>query len=738
MWTAKQDASLTGLGTADRYEPPADQRRLVGVLRWSSFAGFGLLASLSCGGGDGVGPNSPTVDLSGDWIFEETLSDPQYDITCSDVATVTVTQTGAALSANAYQLGSCEAPGVPSEQFEGAISLTGTVSGTDVNFRIEPCPYRGRVYGDPPDSAAGTITCRLQQQGVTLNLRGHWLVRQGGVPPAHGGVDSVPPEVSVTINGPTVIAAGDSLHVTEQGSDAFGVAWLGYQIDGPSGLRDSTKVAGFFGQSEFAVRAESAWVATPPTISFFARDVAGHLTTMPLTGLTVGFRPTLSATTAATAYFANDSFGVVVHAEDDQALARIGFRVLGIIGPGVEDSVAVSGKSVIDTLQPMVYPGDLTIEIFARDQIGLTALDTVQVVVAPNYLDAFGTVGDTIYGVGEAMSVTANADPGGGALAWLGWRLGGPIGLADSVPGTGSALITLSTTPAVQPGWLGTVPVIVFARSRAGGRIEDTISTLRIVQFTTHTLHSISIASDAGGMAFDVKRDRLYLAMPNNPTVAVMALATATLAPSISLPVSSSFGAVDLDLTPGGDSLVVPLSSRKTLAIVNLTTSQIDTVPLNGPPNPVVPQFADRVRVTANRKIFTSLTFGGSGYGGNLVEYDLGTGTQQVRTDVGINGGLTERSPMARAGDGTKLLLLEDDSCCSEFAGVYTSASDGFGARTGTVNEFFPSLSGNQAGTRWLIGSELFQADLTPVRDLSPPGWRPGAIRGRTPGPSVL
>jgi hypothetical protein len=143
--------------------------------------------------------------------------------------------------------------------------------------------------------------------------------------------------------------------------------------------------------------------------------------------------------------------------------------------------------------------------------------------------------------------------------------------------------------------------------------------------------------------------------------------------------------------------------------------------------------------VTANNKIFTTLSFGGSGYGGNLLEYDLATGTEKVRTDVGLNGGLiSELSPMARAGNGTTLLLLEDDACCPESGSVYTTASNAFGTRTGTVNEYFPSLSGNQSGTRWLMGSLLLQADLTRIRDLSPPGWRPGVRRGHTPGPSVL
>jgi hypothetical protein len=711
----------------------------VSALRWASVAGFVLIASLSCGGGDQMAPIPPGVDLSGDWIFEETVSDQNYGVTCSDVATVTVTQTGGALSAKAYQLGSCETAGGPSDQFADSIALTGTVSGTEVAFRIEPCPYRGRAYGDPPDSAAGTLTCRIQQQGLALNLSGHWRVRPAGAPPARGGVDSVPPNVSVNINGPRVIAAGDSLHILVDGSDAFGLSWLGYQVSGPAGRRDSAKVTGFYNQTEFAIRAESAWVATPATVTLFARDVVGNVGTLPLTGFTVGFRPTLSASATASAYFFNEPVLIVVHADDDQAIARIGYRMLGYSGPGTEDSVVVVGKSVVDTLRPTAYPFNLAIEVFARDQLGLTALDTVHVSVAPGYLGASGSTSDTIYGVGETIAVTAQADPGGGALTWLGWRLGGPVGLADSVPGNSSGLVTLSTSPVAQPGWLGSVPVIAFARSLAGGRVEDTIATVRIVQFSSHTIQSISLPAAAGGIAFDPGRSRLYVSMPTDPTVAVVTLAPVALSTGITLPVTGSLGAKDLDLTRGGDSLVVPLSSRKTLAIVNLATAQIDTVPLAGPPNPVSPQFADRVRVTANNKIFTSLTFGGSGYGGNVVEYDLGTGIQQVRTDVGLNGGLvTERAPMARSGDGTRLLMLEDDACCPESARVYASASDGFGARTGTVDEFLPSLSGNATGTAWLIGSELFQPDLTPIRDLSPPGWRPGAILGWSPGPSVL
>ena len=61
-----------------------------------------------------------------------------------------------------------------------------------------------------------------------------------------------------------------------------------------------------------------------------------------------------------------------------------------------------------------------------------------------------------------------------------------------------------------------------------------------------------------------------------------------------------------------------------------------------------------------------------------------------------------------------------------------------FGPRMGTINEFFPSVSADSAGTAWLIGSQLFHSNLSPIRDLSPAGWRPGTRNGVTLGRSVL
>ena len=363
----------------------------------------------------------------------------------------------------------------------------------DLAYDVGSCHYSGRAHGTPTDSAAGAVTCHAQEQGVTLDLRGHWRIRPAGLPPVSGGVDTLPPSVLGTVPGSQAIVAGDTIRLQVGATDNFGPMWVGYRFSGSHEAADSLWVDGNQTQVTFDVPADSAWVNPPHTFTVFARDLVGWEATAPVTGLVVGIPPTLTATTTATNYFLNEPLRLVVHAADDQAVARIGYRILEFVGSGLEDSLSVSGSSVIDTLDLAdVVIGSLAIEVFARDGLGLTVLDTAMVVVSSQYLLASGTTGDSLYGVGETLSLRVRAGAGDGALAWLGWRLGGGIGLADSVAGAPSGFDSLSVTLPIPVSWLGSIPVIAFARSKAGLLSEVPVRVVRVVQFTAHNSRPVT------------------------------------------------------------------------------------------------------------------------------------------------------------------------------------------------------------------------------------------------------
>ena len=127
---------------------------------------------LACADGGATGSN-PAADISGNWTWDETLSDQPNQIDCADQGTFTITQTGSTFTGSIDQTGSCTTPA-------GPVDLTGTrpmnggqVSGANVSFQeaaANPCLYQGTLLGDPPLSASGTVSC----VGQGLNLTGTW------------------------------------------------------------------------------------------------------------------------------------------------------------------------------------------------------------------------------------------------------------------------------------------------------------------------------------------------------------------------------------------------------------------------------------------------------------------------------------------------------------------------------------------------------------------------------------
>ncbi|HYU00404.1 MAG TPA: hypothetical protein VEK85_08500, partial [Gemmatimonadales bacterium] len=150
------------------------------------------------------------------------------------------------------------------------------------------------------------------------------------------------------------------------------------------------------------------------------------------------------------------------------------------------------------------------------------------------------------------------------------------------------------------------------------------------------------------------------------------------------------------------------------LAIVNLVSGHTDTVRLNmtsllnpGPAN---------VRVMGNSKAMVTISFSGSGFGGQVIEYDLVSGTQRARSDAGVGGPVTEVVPLARAGDRSDLLLIIDNNCCPEDGNVYITATDTVAVKHATVSRYTPKISANQTGSLFLIGESLFDGNLNLLR----------------------
>ena len=288
-------------------------------------------------------------------------------------------------------------------------------------------------------------------------------------------------------------------------------------------------------------------------------------------------------------------------------------------------------------------------------------------------------------------------------LAWVGYRIGAPASLSDSIAVTGKSAsqnFTLIPTSA----WIGTQTVTAFTRDSAGYLVQTSLGNATVVGGVRRPTFVFSLQGGIPDLVYDSARDVVYFSEPSLNRVRVFSLGTKTFAAPINL-FARPFG---LDLTPGGDSLVVSLGQSTSLAIVNLQNRQVDTA--NLPLNPNVSPSLAYVRVMANRKAFVATAVGG----GVVWELDLGTLSRRVRTDASV----TAIVPMARAGDGSRLLMIGDNSCCPETGSLYLSATDTFAISAPTADRYTPRVSADRSGSHFLVDTLLFDGSLNSLRTL--------------------
>jgi hypothetical protein len=234
---------------------------------------------------------------------------------------------------------------------------------------------------------------------------------------------------------------------------------------------------------------------------------------------------------------------------------------------------------------------------------------------------------------------------------------------------------------------------------------------------------SVSLEAPAQDLAYDAKRNLLYLAEPSFSQIGILSLASLQFETPIPTGPNRPTG---LDLSVSQDSLIVSLPEGKAIGVINLATSSrtFDTLRLT------IDNFLNRrpdiLRVMTGGRVFIAVTFDGSGFGGQVVEYDLATRTQRLRTDVGVNQSVTELTRLARSADRQRLLLLIDGSCCPLWGFVYNAQTDQWSSRFDTVNRFSPSVATNTDGSRFLIGGTLFSGTLTFLQTYSPTGYTDG------------
>ena len=74
---------------------------------------------------------------------------------------------------------------------------------------------------------------------------------------------------------------------------------------------------------------------------------------------------------------------------------------------------------------------------------------------------------------------------------------------------------------------------------------------------------------------------------------------------------------------------------------------------------------------------------------------------------------------MARAGDGSRLLMIGDNACCPENGIVYLAAADTFAISGPTADRYTPRVSADRSGSHFLVDTLLFDGSLNSLRTLS-------------------
>jgi hypothetical protein len=234
----------------------------------------------------------------------------------------------------------------------------------------------------------------------------------------------------------------------------------------------------------------------------------------------------------------------------------------------------------------------------------------------------------------------------------------------------------------------------------------------------------VALEAPAADVAFDAKRNVLYIATPTRSRIDVLSLRTLSFAPPIS---TGPNRPTSIDLSPGGDSLIVALPEARALGIATLDPPILrGSVRLDSFPDFGTGRRPETVRVLRNAHALVVTNQESVGFDGLVVDYNLAARTVNWRRDVGVNFMVTEGTHLARSADGRKLLVVLR-TCCPAWAYLYDSDTDAFSAKFDTVNDDAPPLSASADGSRFLVGSTLFSEGLALIQEYRPDGYEGGA-----------
>lgn len=360
--------------------------------------------------------------------------------------------------------------------------------------------------------------------------------------------------------------------------------------------------------------------------------------------------------------------------------------------------------------------GDLLVQAVATSVSGRSDTSSSVAVVIDEFppeacLDLLGLPEyDIVLHPGDRLrfSVTASDND---ELAWVGWALF-PDGSSDSVS-VSSAYHSETFEVQISEDWIGQQDLIAWAQDSFGNHM---IGCAAVMWFLDSVERPISSVSTPGvtDMAYDLRSNLLFLSFPEPRQVGVVSLDSFQLIAQIGMP----FEPDGVALTPSGDSLFVTFPESDYTGVIDLKASewQPSLERLDIPLDALGHRPTD-VRITTDNKMFVLL---GPGHVARILEYDLNTKQQRIRSDAGHAGLLRDGSRMEMSHDGGTIVLL---SPMPEVQ-IYTAETDTFAAPVVVEhNDPDPVLSVDATGSRFLLGNALFDEQLRYVRSFTPLGY---------------
>jgi hypothetical protein len=402
--------------------------------------------------------------------------------------------------------------------------------------------------------------------------------------------------------------------------------------------------------------------------------------------------------------------------------------------------VQVPSDCVLNTpLTVTVYTADAALRLASRPHPGPILVDHTPPTLQIGLIPPHGIHNDLgmIYFVGDSIDMWVWPSDNHRVRSIVYEVL--PLGYRDSIPAPAQRL----RVP-LRPDMTGPIQLRLYARDEKGltsapyTTRQDTIKVYGSVERPTVQTSFDDYVAD---IAIDAEREAIYVSLNNTRQIRVLSATTLETMRTISLPSASP----SFDFTPSGDSLIVVHYSGA-LGVIDLrqATPVLSEIPLTLDAS--LSQKPTRVVVLDNGKAFVAL--GGSAPQANvLLEVNLATGEQRVRTDAADANGIAHAHSMRRSPDRLAVVFNGGPGHFRR----YDATTDQF-TLGGSTMPYGGGLSLDRRAQHTSLGLNIYDASLTFARrvqsiygsgPLSPGtslsvdgeylyiGGRPGVMRSR-------